>query len=1059
MMKKAPGQVRVVQGPQPRDFLRVPKAGQGPLNSHGKAKGPAPRISGKHALNPPIVTIIGAGVSGLSAAHELVERGFIVQIVDSTEDKYCPGRPIVGGMAANQQARVRPNLEDVHAALMAKALDAEDTSEKRVAEWLIKMFAFNRSRWIQTEAPVRINGCIYSLPDAAPGFTKGLLESLTRARSAYRKRWLWDLIVRGVKLGAITFEKEESRALTLGIAVRQFARLAAIEDTLTLARELLKYRINVTKKDEGLPWGPDQGDDLETCKDMVVAALEREFLSFRLVPFAKEGFDVAPGKARALYEKWAAHINSQPQLKHSCRSEPGSAEITGVKRGNAPEGFTALAWLNVEIIEQRIPGEHGYRFFPSFYRHLDDTMKRTPLFDNDGVPTNRTAADNLIPTIFQGVGLRTAPPPPDAPNTPWNNADPDPCPPKGPEAQAQVVELRRNRPTSIEGFRDRTDRFVRRLGGTQRDAVSLLAKFIRYMTTSPERRRKEYEGKTWAEFLGLDDAKSNLKFSDAMKSQIQSAAQALLAFSAKEGDARTYGNIALQMLLDELGDGAKVDRTLNGPTSDAWIEPWREYLEHQGVRFFCRRLEKLEVVDGELVPIFGDLEPEPTEAPEGASAAEPDPTRNTIAQNAYGFLDHTGDASLRPDFYVLALDLKQAAAMVKDHAERPDAADFSALAAFRTGVDPHGEFVGALRNMTGVQYFFDAKSNIGRGHMYFPYSPWGLSSISQSEFWSARGGFSDGYLGVLSVDVCTTNNEGEDVTFLQRLTEPEGGVGDAGGELRRLSVGQEAWGQIRTRIDEKFPLSTPRCFHVDKNMRLDGSNATEFLASVVGLPERPGRCPDVGCVGPGEIEYHLNAKRWVVAGTFMATHTRMTTMEAANESARHAVKAILTKLAEDNAAPDLHGVAEDQEVQIENLANRDFNWASSTRTYDVPITWNPEDYEMDDMDMFRRVDKRLLALGLPHFLDIIDFDRKLGHALDAVEIYGGGKLTEFLGLNVSTLDSLFVKELGKGYFSDPNAPWEKGKASIEKLKDALPLPLFDDMKGLLARYQSFFRSF
>src|SRR5262249_6505578 len=34
-------------------------------------------------------------------------------------------------------------------------------------------------------------------------------------------------------------------------------------------------------------------------------------------------------------------------------------------------------------------------------------------------------------------------------------------------------------------------------------------------------------------------------------------------------------------------------------------------------------------------------------------------------------------------------------------------------------------------------------------------------------------------------------------------------------------------------------------------------------------------------------------RRWMPAGTYMATYTRLTTMEAANESGRHAVNAIL----------------------------------------------------------------------------------------------------------------------------------------------------------------------
>src|SRR3954454_7820203 len=38
-----------------------------------------------------------------------------------------------------------------------------------------------------------------------------------------------------------------------------------------------------------------------------------------------------------------------------------------------------------------LPGEHGFRFFPSFYQHLPDTMKRIPFADQA-----RGVYDNLV---------------------------------------------------------------------------------------------------------------------------------------------------------------------------------------------------------------------------------------------------------------------------------------------------------------------------------------------------------------------------------------------------------------------------------------------------------------------------------------------------------------------------------------------------------------------------------------------------------------------------------------------------------------------------------------
>src|SRR5215470_16960528 len=44
-----------------------------------------------------------------------------------------------------------------------------------------------------------------------------------------------------------------------------------------------------------------------------------------------------------------------------------------------------------------VPGEHGFRFFPGFYKHVVDTMRRIPSFDG------RKAADHLVPTTRVGI--------------------------------------------------------------------------------------------------------------------------------------------------------------------------------------------------------------------------------------------------------------------------------------------------------------------------------------------------------------------------------------------------------------------------------------------------------------------------------------------------------------------------------------------------------------------------------------------------------------------------------------------------------------------------------
>ncbi|MEO5769710.1 MAG: NAD(P)-binding protein [Polyangia bacterium] len=1002
------------------------------------------------------MTIFGAGISGLSAAHELVDRGFIVQVFEKEEERSCPGRTHIGGLAANQPARVRANIEDLHGRLIADALTiqpetatqaAQDRSA--VAAWFLRVFAFNRSRWIRTETPARINGCIFSPSQSEAGakFKIGLFSDLIEARNGYRQRWLWDLLVRGVILGAIRPKSRNVDALEN--AIKTFNELKNMRSP-ELEGALLTYESQNTT--HALP----KLEQLERQRDMTEAALEREFLCFRIIPYARRGFPEAGNHAMKLYDDWAAEFGKSADLRQNCLScvagelrevdEPREGLRRGrdgipvtVREADASPEFVHTAWLQLEIIEQRLPGEHGYRFFPSFYRHLDDTMGRIPLYSN-GRPTGRSVRDNLKPTVFQGIGLSRQ-------DTQWivehsrgeknnprrayledhdprqvDNRYPDYDDPAARGCRDQtmgtVVELDRELPRSFEALRNCTDRFTHRVGGTGRDAVLLLAKLVRYLTASPERRRKEYEKVSWGEFL---DSK---KFSDVFRFHVHSAAQSLVAFSAAEADARTYGNIALQMMLDELRDGTRVDRTLNGPTNDAWLEPWREHLERQGVRFFRGELESLHLVK----PAKENEEPE---------------LIPRVRINDKDFWSQSGadilsagnpDAALRPDFYVLALNVEETRRLLSDlKKEAGEQVDFRKRAPdFQSTLD-FGDVVeesGAMRNMTGIQYFFDAKTAIGRGHLYFPFSEWGLSSISQSEFWSARGGFADGYFGVLSVDVCTTKRQ--DHTNIAALPAPDlklkafADIIDPDNEgASCLAAARIALDQIKPRIGLRCALSEPRCFHVDRHSLTD--KGPRFLASVVGLDDtRPGRPGD--CVGEKEVEYSLNFDRWVLCGTFMATHTRMTTMEAANESARHAVATILRKLSTADAANVIEAEVEHQSYEIENLANKTYNWASENRGYEAPQTWNPEDYEIPDFDFFRRVDRRLLEMGIPHFMDVINFDRKLEHALDGVDIYGQERpLSEIFGLAAANLDAALTRELGPGYADLEGKRYQEGQ--------------------------------
>src|SRR5215510_10649689 len=73
-----------------------------------------PSRNEKNPDQKPIVTIFGAGIAGLSAAHELIEKGFDVQVVEparSPDEEYAAE---AGGMARNQFGRIPEDPRILH---------------------------------------------------------------------------------------------------------------------------------------------------------------------------------------------------------------------------------------------------------------------------------------------------------------------------------------------------------------------------------------------------------------------------------------------------------------------------------------------------------------------------------------------------------------------------------------------------------------------------------------------------------------------------------------------------------------------------------------------------------------------------------------------------------------------------------------------------------------------------------------------------------------------------------------------------------------------------------
>src|SRR3984957_1685152 len=210
-----------------------------------------------------------------------------------------------------------------------------------------------------------------------------------------------------------------------------------------------------------------------------------------------------------------------------------------------------LASGAVGPIEHRLPGEHGFRFFPGFYKQVIDTMRRIPSFDG------RTAADHLVPTTRVGFTQYGKP--------------------------AFLIPSQFSRTAGDVGtlLSDALLAFGPVIGLSPEELAFFGARFWQILTSCEERRIGEYERVSWWEFIDAEPRSASYQ-----KFLATGFTRSLVASKARKASARTVGDMFMQMMLTFLDPTAgTTDRLLDGPTNLVWIDPWSSHLESSGVHF------------------------------------------------------------------------------------------------------------------------------------------------------------------------------------------------------------------------------------------------------------------------------------------------------------------------------------------------------------------------------------------------------------------------------------------------------------------------------------------
>ncbi|HEX8794259.1 MAG TPA: FAD-dependent oxidoreductase [Polyangiaceae bacterium] len=465
-----------------------------------------------------------------------------------------------------------------------------------------------------------------------------------------------------------------------------------------------------------------------------------------------------------------------------------------------------------------LPGEHGFRFYPGFYRHVIQSMREIP----DPLSPTGTVDGNLVSVDEAGVAL---------------------------PGEGIVTSPRRARTL---GDARRAIDSIRRSGGSPSDLALYLAAHLKYLTACDARREGEIERTPWAEFIG---AHAPGRYTESFREVLLACTRTMVAMDAERGSSRTVGQTSSLLLMDSFA-GNETDRTMMGPTTECWIEPWEKHLRARGVSFvFGHRIERLEHDGRRITRVWAT-------AADGRAQA------------------------LEADAFVLAVPIEAAQRLAGESVAGVDA-ELAKVA--------RCDLSTTTTWMVGAQYFLREDVPLCEGHLFFPQSPWSLTAISQAQFWNrgnrAMARYADGHLrGIVSVDVSSCFSPDRDGVRLVDARSTE-----------------EILARTRIQLQEALDGPTRRAFeravyaaNLDHEVRVGPDGVKNAGRLLIHPPGSRAERPDAS----------TTFENLYLASDYVKTEMDLASMESANEAGRRAARAVLLRAGEDPACVQLFGYHE-----------------------------------------------------------------------------------------------------------------------------------------------------
>ena len=397
------------------------------------------------------------------------------------------------------------------------------------------------------------------------------------------------------------------------------------------------------------------------------------------------------------------------------------------------------------------------------------------------------------------------------------------------------------------------------------EAGYLAERLLVFLTSHDERRFGEWEHVPWWDFIG-----AGTRSEEYQKIAARGLTRSLVAAKETVASTRTIGNMgeAFVMNIMQRGNDGALDRVLDRPTNEAWIEPWTALLKDLGVRFHM-----------------------------GQKVVGLDTTRDGQIQNAIVKNGNGTRRRVEADWFVSGMPVERFRRLVSPKllAADPSLANLSEL---------YTDW------MVGIQFYLRETVNITPGHITFVDAPWALTALTQAQFWAERdfaADYGDGEaVDSLSVDISDWDTPG--ILYNKPAKE-----------CSRQEVKNEVWAQMKAHLEDRGDVWLPdgilHSWHLDPGVQWNAkrgrnTNATPLLVNTAGSWEKR---PTPRTAIPNLF----------LSGDYVQNDIDLATMEGANESGRAATAALLEAAGSTAAPPQMYKLYDPPEFEAIKAVDRE----------------------------------------------------------------------------------------------------------------------------------------